>query len=246
MADFPAKLREYFFPNQCGHIVLDEGDYFNGDCVNLFLSRVLGIIIILGSVGVQIPQILKIWNAKSGKGLSIVSFTLQLLAATSSISYGFAHSHPFGAYGDAVFVMVQLVIIIALTLHYSGKTAQSMMFIAGYGALLAVLLSPAVPLKLHASLQAANIPIIVIGRLIQIVANYRRQSTGQLSSTTAFLIVIGCIVRVFTSIHETGDRLLIAVFAIAGLMNGIVLAQILYYGNADERKSNKGATKKTN
>lgn len=77
------------------------------------------------------------------------------------------------------------------------------------------------------------------------MANYRKQSTGQLSSTTALMIVIGCCVRVFTSIQETGDQLLIVIFAVAGVMNGIVLAQIFYYGNADERSS-KGATKKTN
>ena len=81
---------------------------------------------------------------------------------------------------------------------------------------------------------------------MQIVANYKRQSTGQLSSTTAILIVTGCFVRVFTSIHETGDLLLVAVFAIAGIMNAIVLAQILYYGNADEIKTKKSDRKKHN
>lgn len=78
------------------------------------------------------------------------------------------------------------------------------------------------------------------------MANYKRQSTGQLSSITTILIVLGCYARIFTSIQETGDFLLVLVFVVAGVMNTIVLLQIFYYGNAEERKAHQAAAKKIN
>lgn len=39
MAEIAAKLRAYFFPNQCASIVFDDGDYFNGDFLCMAVGR---------------------------------------------------------------------------------------------------------------------------------------------------------------------------------------------------------------
>ena len=54
--------------------------------------------------------------------------------------------------------------------------------------------------------QAANIPMIVIGKLIQAITNFKNGHTGQLSAITVFLLTLGSLARIFTSIQDTGDQ----------------------------------------
>jgi hypothetical protein len=39
--------------------------------------------------------------------------------------------------------------------------------------------------------QAANIPMVVLGKMIQVLANFRQGHTGQLSAITVFLLTLG-------------------------------------------------------
>ena len=47
----------------------------------------------------------------------------------------------------------------------------------------------------------ANIPMIVLGKLIQAVKNFQNGHTGQLSAITVFLLTAGSLARIFTSIQ---------------------------------------------
>ena len=86
--------------------------------------------------------------------------------------------------------------------------------------------------------QAANIPMIVLGKLIQVVANIRQGHTGQLSAITTFLLTLGSLARVFTSIQETGDMVVISTYICSSTVNLILSAQLLYYWNVkvDQKK----------
>jgi len=44
---------------------------------------------------VKIPQIVKIFKNKSGKGINIFSILLDLFAITATSSYGFSSNFPF-------------------------------------------------------------------------------------------------------------------------------------------------------
>ncbi len=46
-------------------------------------------------VVVKIPQVLKIWRAKSAEGINIISVTLEVIALMSTLAYGFANKFPF-------------------------------------------------------------------------------------------------------------------------------------------------------
>jgi len=64
---------------------------------------------------------------------------------------------------------------------------------------------------------------------LQILANYRNGSTGQLSALTVFMLVGGSVARVFTSLQETGDSLLVITYVVAATLNTTVAAQLIYY-----------------
>ena len=75
--------------------------------------------------------------------------------------------------------------------------------------------------------------------MIQIIANIRAGSTGQLSAVTVFLLFVGSLARVFTSVQETGDNIVILTYVAASSCNGILAFQILYYWNAASAKEKK-------
>ncbi|XP_069655783.1 LOW QUALITY PROTEIN: mannose-P-dolichol utilization defect 1 protein [Haliaeetus albicilla] len=201
-------------------------------CLKILLSKALGYAIVAGSVMVKLPQVLKVVGARSGAGLSVPAVLLELLALGGTVAYGCARAFPFSAWGEALFLLLQTLTIGFLIQHFGGHTGRGLLFVAGYGVLLGTLLSPHAPPGLATLLQAANLPIIILSRLLQAATNYRQGHTGQLSGVSTTLLWGGALARVFTSLQETGDMLLALTFVASAACNGLLLAQLLYYRGA--------------
>ena len=60
-----------FVSAQCG-LTFAAGDYFNGPCISLTISKLLGYLVVLGAIVVKVPQILKFVKAKSSTGVRYV------------------------------------------------------------------------------------------------------------------------------------------------------------------------------
>jgi mannose-P-dolichol utilization defect protein 1 len=73
-------------------------------------------------------------------------------------------------------------------------------------------------------------------QLIQAVTNHKNQSTGQLSAVTCFMLFFGAVARIFTTIQETGDGILLLTYLCTSALNGIVAGQVLWYWNSDKDK----------
>jgi len=219
---------QFLFPKNCFEELLVKFNFVHPECFRLVLSRFLGLGIVLGSVLVKVPQILKIWQGRSGAGISLFSCFLEIIGLSSTVAYSYANKFHFSAWGDACFVSAQTVIITFLVLWYSEHTTGAFVFLLVYFPTLAILCL-ATPLHILAFLQACNIPIVVAARAIQAWQNYQNQSTGQLSFVTCFLLFAGCLARIFTSIQETGDRLVILTYIVATAMNGLIFFQVLIY-----------------
>ncbi|XP_062239969.1 mannose-P-dolichol utilization defect 1b [Platichthys flesus] len=224
-------LLTYFMPESCYDEFFLSFNFLDVPCLKIVLSKGLGIGIILGSVLVKLPQILKLMGAKSAEGLSFQSVLLELLAITGTMAYSIANKFPFSAWGEALFLMLQTVTIGFLVLHYGGRTNKGLLFLVLYFALLLPLLSGVTPMSVVTIMQAFNMPAIIIGRLIQVATNYSNGHTGQLSAVSVFLLFAGSLARIFTSLQETGDSLMALTYVISSTCNGIITLQVLYYWN---------------
>jgi len=67
--------------------------------------------------------------------------------------------------------------------------------------------------------------------MMQAVDNYRNGHTGQLSAITIFLVFIGSMARIFTSIQETGDPIVILNYVVSTVANGVIAAQVRLAGS---------------
>lgn len=64
-------------------------------CFKATLSKGLGIGIIVGSILVKVPQILKILGSKSAEGINIYGVYLELFAITANFAYSYVMNFPF-------------------------------------------------------------------------------------------------------------------------------------------------------
>lgn len=222
------KQKKIFFTSKV-HLISFS---FLGPCFKALLSKGLGIGIIAGSVLVKVPQIVKIWHAKSAEGINLFSVLLDLFAITCHMAYSFVSGFPFSSWGDTSFLAIQTALIAALVLFYSGQTGLSGLFTIFYSTICYVLMSGLTPREMLWSAQGFNIPILLIGKLSQAVTNYKNGSTGQLSAITCFMLFFGSLARIFTSIQETGDSMMIITYLASSFANAVIVLQLLYYWNA--------------
>ncbi|XP_055057034.1 mannose-P-dolichol utilization defect 1b [Misgurnus anguillicaudatus] len=232
MDPFKDILVNYLMPEKCFDEFFLQFNLLHVECLKIVISKGLGIGIILGSVLVKLPQILKLIGAKSAEGLSFNSILLELFAITSTMAYSIVNSFPFSSWGEALFLMLQTVTIGFLIQHYAGNTIKGLGFVIVYSCLLAVLISPLTHRDIVTTMQASNMPAIIIGRLIQAGTNYRNGHTGQLSAISVFLLFAGSLARIFTTVQETGDLLMAVTYVISSFCNGVIAAQVLYYWNS--------------
>jgi mannose-P-dolichol utilization defect protein 1 len=95
MAAFFDSLVLLVLPENCYQEFFLKFNFFHGPCWKVLISRVLGYGIVAGSTLVKLPQMLKIFMAGSVEGLSLVSFLLELLSVTISMTYNIANRYPF-------------------------------------------------------------------------------------------------------------------------------------------------------
>lgn len=79
---------------------------------DFFFSYVYGSVLILGKVFIlscvfSSLQILKILQHKSIRGLSLVSFELEVIGYTIALAYCLHTGMPFSAYGELAFLLIQ-------------------------------------------------------------------------------------------------------------------------------------------
>lgn len=198
----------------------------------------LGYGIVFGSLIVKMPQIWKLMDSQSGAGLNIYSILLELSAITLNLAYSHRNEFPFSSWGDVAFLAIQTAIIASLVIYYNHNSRiRSYGFLAIYW-IVALNIIYQLPTAILWSMQAVNIPILLSAKFSQAYTNYSNGNTGQLSAVTCFMLFFGSMARIFTSIQETGDTLLILTYILSTLSNGVIVAQLLYYWNtgADGKK----------
>jgi len=215
-------------------------NFSNIPCIKAAVSKALGLGIVVGSSLVKLPQVIKIGKSGSADGISFLAVILELVAITFSGSYSYSNNFPFSAYGESVFLAVQTAAIGVLVVAFTKGKLSALAFGAAYAGAAWILLNPSItPVMVLWYGQAANIPMILLGKLVQIVTNFKNGHTGQLSAITCFLLALGAIARIFTSIQETGDQIVILTYVCSSVVNSIIALQVVLYWNSSSKTIQK-------
>jgi mannose-P-dolichol utilization defect protein 1 len=141
-------------------------------------------------------------------------------------------------YGETVFITLQNAVIIALILGYARRHILNGLVMMLLTSANWALHTPDTVTMAHlAWFQAATIPVAILSKIPQIVANFRQGHTGQLSAFTVFLYFAGSMARIFTTIQEVDDPMILWGFLIATGLNAVLALQmVLYWKRSADKK----------
>ncbi|KAI9227330.1 MAG: hypothetical protein DHS80DRAFT_17346 [Piptocephalis tieghemiana] len=217
----------------CYKTLIEDFNIFDVPCLKYSLSKGIGFGCVAGGAVVKVPQIIKIVQASSTRGLSQASYLMETAGSFVVLAYNVRNGFPFSTYGETIFITVQNLIVLALMYTYAGRFTG----LATTGSLLAALTyalfsPPFVSSEMLALLQAATIPLFLASKVPQIYDNYRNKSTGQLSAFTVFNYLLGTLARVFTTIQEVNDVIILTGFLLGCVFNAVLAGQMVYYWNS--------------
>lgn len=219
---------------------LSNGQFPEKDCLLPLISKLLGYAIVAASTTVKLPQILKILQHKSVRGLSVVAFELELIGYTIALAYCLHKGLPFSAFGEYLFLLIQAIILVGIIYYFSQplgmKTGMKGLL---YCAVAPTILAGQIDPVLFEALYASQHAIFLFARVPQIWKNFKSKSTGELSFLTFFMNFAGSMVRVFTSLQEKAPMSVALGSALGVLMNGTILSQIIIYQKPAPQKQKK-------
>lgn len=219
----------FIVPKYCHDEFFINFNFFHAACLKIAISKCLGYGIVVGSAMIKIPQIIKVVQASSVEGLSLLAFVLELVALTANATYSYAKAFPFSAWGESFFMSIQGCLLILMYFYYTSQPLAAIIFPVLYGGIVYVLASGLTPMSVLTQFVSLNILFLATSRLIQIVANFRNGHTGQLSFIMVLLLFLGAVARIFTTIQETGDKVLLMTFLVSATLNATLTLQVLYY-----------------
>jgi mannose-P-dolichol utilization defect protein 1 len=233
----PEKTVLLVFSEQCYDTLLHK-DFFDVPCLRSVASKLVGLAIIAGSFALKAPQIFNIIAAKSGRGLSLPSLYLDALTFICPAVYSYRQGHNILSYGESIVILVQNVIIVLLVWSFTTppiSIAKKLLCACTFGAAIVTGLY-LLPQDMLPILPTLAILLTVTSRSDQIVSTFRTKSSGVASSVTWGLNFVGAVVRVLTTLNETGDMFQLAGFAIGATCSFVILIQIMIYGDAKKEK----------
>ena len=226
-------------------IVLDITPESSPECVKLAISKGLGVGIVGASAVVKVPQILKLINAKSAVGVSFLSYLLETAALVVTLFYSARNGFPFSTYGETALIAAQNVVICSLVLKYSGQNAAVGGFLAALAAAAYALNSESlVDAKALGVAQAGAGILGVTSKIPQILAIWQQGGTGQLSAfavgagtscegvftdgeSQVFNYLAGSLSRIFTTLQEVDDSLILYGYIAGFLLNAVLAGQMV-------------------
>ncbi|KAJ4236914.1 hypothetical protein NW759_000037 [Fusarium solani] len=229
----------------CYKSLLLDVNIEDADCLKLAISKALGIGIIAASSIVKVPQILKLVNSKSAEGVSFLSYLLETTSYLISLAYNVRNGFPFSTFGETALIVGQNVIISVLVLNYSGRASLAAVFVAALAGTVAALFAEnIVDSQVLSYLQAGAGVLGVASKLPQILTIFQQGGTGQLSAFAVFNYLAGSLSRIFTTLQEVDDKLILYGFVSGFILNAILALQMIFYWNGPSEKA-KGKRKAT-
>merc|ERR1711939_305354 len=202
-------------------------------CLKLAISKALGIGIIGASSIVKIPQLLKMLNSQSAEGISFLAYFMETASYLISLMYNVRNGFPFSTYGEVALIAIQNVAISILVLQYSGKGPAAGVFVAGLAAASYALYNEDITnMRSLQYLQGGAGVLGVASKLPQIITIFQEGGTGQLSAFAVFNYLAGSLSRIFTTLQEVDDKLILYGFIAGFSLNAVLAAQMVYYWNS--------------
>lgn len=152
--------------------------------------------------------------------------------------------------GENISLMVQNIVLIVLSWNFSTKTSSP---VQSKEKMLVVLLSVVylggvmnvLPDEYRHLLMSSTWPVMLYARGSQVFETFMAKHTGNLSIVTTSMNLVGGIIRILTTIKETGDMVVIAGYLLSVSLNLMMFIQYwMYLARTTEILEKSEASKK--
>lgn len=120
---------------------------------------------------------------------------------------------------------------------------EKIMVVVGYGAYVLVVLQ-FLPDDLRYLLMSSTWPVMLYARGTQVLETFRAKSTGQLSIVTTSMNLVGSLIRIGTTLKETGDMIVLSGYLLSGGLSFIMFVQYFLYLDKPKTTMKTGSEKK--
>ncbi|GLI63895.1 hypothetical protein VaNZ11_007016, partial [Volvox africanus] len=200
------------------------------DLIKLLISQSLGYAILGGACISKLPQILLIEQAGSAHGLSKEMFEIETYTFLVTALYGYTRQLPFNTYGESLILAMQNLVILGLVYSYTRTPALRRLVVWGaYVALTVGVVTGNITKNTVEVFAHTNTGLVIFSRFPQVVKNFTARSTGTLSGITAAINVLGCVVRIFTTLQAGGGPAMLRSYTVSLIINATLLLQIIAY-----------------
>jgi len=252
---FVQPLAEWIWGKEGAPICLSEVPFLGVPCVSQLVTKTFGIMIIMASMVNNVPIIMNMNNSQSAAGISRNSLYGESMVYANCALYGLLSSHPFTAYGENVSLLVQNAILILMAWNFSSKeknpvqSLEKMLVVVCFVVYSGGVMKALPEDYLHL-LMSSTWPVMLYARGSQVFETYSVRHTGNLSIVTTSMNLFGAIIRILTTIKETGDMVVISGYLLSGSLSLMMFIQYwMYMAKTNEmlqksEESNKTAAQK--
>lgn len=212
-------------------MISDILELVRGGSLQQLIAKALSMVIMVGALFLQVPQIMVCYRSKSVAGLSLTSLYSTVCIPLTFSLYSFMAGSPLETWAENLFTLAQNIILVILYWTYAKpKVAASskIVALAAFGAIMSICVG--MPKEYRYLIPLTGIPFLLGARIPQLYTNYMNRSTGTLSPIPLFLVTGGAAARIFTTITSIGyDWSVISTYMLSSSLAFLTLLQILYY-----------------
>lgn len=206
-------------------IVVNNAD----DRLKPILAKSLGYVMAVGAMVIYTPILIKISKQGSAAGFSVSTWIFNIIGLSLSIAYPMKKGFPFSTYMELVGACCQSIGILGLLCHYTGRFSEYLLGVAGLMTSFIILnWLPNVSQSYLNLIQIAAAVTANYANVPQILLTFQtRKATWSWISATMSLA--GCLIRVFTTLQLTKDKLVLFGYILGVITNSILLLQIYFF-----------------
>jgi len=133
--------------------------------------------------------------------------------------------------GENASLLIQNFVLIAMAWNLSATpvTAQEKLVSSGGFVAFSIFVMYLLPENLWYLLMSGTWPVMMYARGSQILETFQVKHTGNLSIVTTSMNLVGSLIRVGTTVQETGDKIILAGYILSFLLSFAMFVQYFLY-----------------
>jgi mannose-P-dolichol utilization defect protein 1 len=150
-------------------------------------------------------------------------------------------------FGENLSLLAQNAILVLMAWRFCSTPVhakEKIMVVLGFGLYIVGVLN-FLPEDMRYLLMSSTWPVMLYARGSQVLATFQDKHTGQLSIVTTSMNLVGSLIRIGTTLKETGDMVVLSGYILSGVLSFLMFVQHFLYLSNTKKEMKSSQEKKT-